>query len=204
MTLFTVPLLPSGWSLAAIENSATPATITENGSTDLLEWTWNSLGESPLTFAFALNVPVSQRGQIEIVSLAEVTTNGNQVLLLAAPDPLELQPGLHSADTNGDLRLGLSELLRVIELYNTRTGTSRTGRYRLSETSKDGFDPDGRTIGDGEGPTRFHSADMDRNGQLSLSELLRVIELYNTRSGTTRTGAYRIDADTSDGFSSDA
>lgn len=34
----------------------------------------------------------------------------------------------------------------------------------------------------------------------SLFELTRVIELYNTRSGTTRTGRYHVQAGTEDGF----
>ena len=48
--------------------------------------------------------------------------------------------------------------------------------------------------------TRYHSADSDRDGKLSLFELTRVIELYNYRSGTTRTGQYHVQAGTEDGF----
>jgi len=48
--------------------------------------------------------------------------------------------------------------------------------------------------------TRFHSADSNRNAEMSLLELTRVIELYNVRSGSSRTGAYRLQADTEDGF----
>ena len=48
--------------------------------------------------------------------------------------------------------------------------------------------------------TRFHSADSNRNADISLLELTRVIELYNVRSGSSRTGAYRLQADTEDGF----
>jgi hypothetical protein len=45
-----------------------------------------------------------------------------------------------------------------------------------------------------------HSADTNRDGRLSLLELTRVIELYNTRSGGRRTGEYRPRASTEDGF----
>ena len=48
--------------------------------------------------------------------------------------------------------------------------------------------------------TRFHSADSNRNADISLVELTRVIELYNVRAGTSRTGAYRVLAGTEDGF----
>ncbi|GAB5559241.1 MAG: hypothetical protein SynsKO_08880 [Synoicihabitans sp.] len=111
-------------------------------------------------------------------------------------------PSIHDADTDGDFRLNLSELLRVIELYNTRFGTTRTGRYRLQNDTTDGFAPENTTTDDGV-LTRYHTADTDRNAKLSLSELLRVIEIYNTRSGTTRTGAYRAAEDTIDGFTPD-
>ncbi|MBI5771883.1 MAG: hypothetical protein HZA93_29190, partial [Verrucomicrobia bacterium] len=39
------------------------------------------------------------------------------------------------------------------------------------------------------------------DGKLNLAELLRVIELYNYRAGTVRTGQYRVLAGTDDGFS---
>ncbi len=125
--------------------------------------------------------------------LADVVLDEVQV------DPSELG---HSADINRDFQLDLSELLRVIELYNTRNGTQRTGRYRLSDSSEDGFTPESEVAGGTTaGLARFHSADVDRNAEIDLSELLRVIELYNTRTGTTRTGRYRFDAETEDGFS---
>jgi hypothetical protein len=47
---------------------------------------------------------------------------------------------------------------------------------------------------------RVHSADSNRDGKISLTELTRVIELYNTRNGTTRTGAYKMQTGTEDGF----
>ena len=50
------------------------------------------------------------------------------------------------------------------------------------------------------GQAACHSADEDRNGKLSLFELTRVIELYNVHSGTTRTGQYRVQSGTEDGF----
>ena len=46
----------------------------------------------------------------------------------------------------------------------------------------------------------YHTADFNRDGAVSLNELLRVIELYNTREGTTRTGRYELDPNTADGF----
>lgn len=107
----------------------------------------------------------------------------------------------HDADSDRDGILSLSELLRVIEIYNTRFGTRRTGAYRLASSSPDGFEVAGDIDEGVANPlARYHSADYGRDGRVSLSELLRVIELYNFREGTTRVGAYRIDPDTVDGF----
>jgi hypothetical protein len=87
------------------------------------------------------------------------------------------------------------ELTRVVELYNTRDGSTRTGEYHTQLGTEDGFASGAGTI------TTYHSADTNRDGKLSLLELTRVIELYNTRSGTTRTGTYHATEDgTEDGF----
>ena len=45
------------------------------------------------------------------------------------------------ADSNGDGEISLSELTRVIELYNYRSGTTRTGDYKPSAGTEDGFAP---------------------------------------------------------------
>lgn len=135
--------------------------------------------------------------------MIEATSSGGTIEKLGFPHPLSLSEitsaDFHSADTDGDFRINLSELLRVIELYNTREGTSRTGGYRNDATTDDGFAPDAAGSA-----ASFHSADTDRDSRINLSELLRVIELYNTRSGTTRTGAYRIEPGTADGFAPDS
>ena len=49
-------------------------------------------------------------------------------------------------------------------------------------------------------PTRFHAADVNRDARITLLELTRVIELYNYRSGSIRTGQYRLKAGSEDGF----
>jgi hypothetical protein len=105
----------------------------------------------------------------------------------------------HSADVNCDLRFGLVELTRVIELYNTRNGSTRTGRYKVQAGTEDGFAQD-TTATANQTLTQYHSADSNRDGQIGLSELTRVIDLYNTRAGTSRTGQYHVQAGTEDGF----
>jgi formylglycine-generating enzyme required for sulfatase activity len=110
-------------------------------------------------------------------------------------------PARHSADTNRDNRLSLFELTRVIELFNTRRGASRTGCYAVAPGSEDGYAPEpGREAAAVVGLASYHSADSNRDGKLTLFELTRVIELFNYRSGSQRTGQYRVQAGTEDGF----
>lgn len=144
--------------------------------------------------------------RIYIFDLADMSQNGALVQgidLAGGMAVVGTLAGNHDADVDGDFTISLSELLRVIELYNTRFGTSRTGGYRLNAETTDGFEPNADTETPG-ALDRYHSADTNQDSQLSLSELLRVIELYNTRQGTTRTGGYRANQDTVDGFEPDA
>jgi len=129
---------------------------------------------------------------------------GGAFQFLARPDPLTVsQFKTHSADVNGDGRVNLTELTRVIEIYNTRNGTFRTGAYAnaVVGTSEDGFiSASERSVNSSATLERYHSADSNRDGRLSIMELTRVIELYNYRSGTTRTGQYKPQTGTEDGF----
>ncbi|GAB5559473.1 MAG: hypothetical protein SynsKO_11200 [Synoicihabitans sp.] len=193
-------LLPNGWGyMASNEPEASIAPV--DGATQLLEWEWANSPATTLEFDFILQVPTGFTGTGEVVGLLTEGAELTKTQTLMRPDPLrmELTSHTHTADSNADHRLDLSELLRVIELYNTRNGTNRTGRYRPDLSTADGFISDIRSESV-QMIMHHHSADTNRDGQLSLSELLRIIELYNTRSGTNRTGAYRSTADTVDGF----
>ena len=96
----------------------------------------------------------------------------------------------------------------MIERFNTRIGTVRTRRYAVATTTtEDGFASAPVTAPSATVPLpRDHSADtartVTRDGKIDLIELTRVIELYNTRVGTVRTGAYRAATDTEDGYES--
>jgi hypothetical protein len=128
-------------------------------------------------------------------TIKDVNANDASLTLTAPTLPnVIVDARFHSADMNFDWHLSLLELLRVIDLYNTRSGTTRTGDYHEDSASIDGFAPGVGTL------THFHSADSNQDGKLSLIELLRVIDLYNTRSGTTRTGDYHPQSATVDGF----
>ncbi len=196
--------IPEGWVLAA-ETASTASTRPAPAQGSLLEWSWTSSPPSPLEFSYTLRTSAanSTAGALSALVSANVTGVNGTPSELVTPDPLSLPPPSHSADTNGDFRLSLSELTRVIELYNTRNGTVRTGAYAVATVaSEDGFAPaPGRNLNEAVSLSRYHSADTPgSDGQISLLELTRVIELYNFRSGTARTGQYHVESGTADGF----
>lgn len=88
----------------------------------------------------------------------------------------------HSADTNRNSRIELSELLRVVQFYNANG-------YRCDEGTEDGYTP-----GAPEGSCNTHDADYAaRDGVISLGELLRMTQLFNV-------GAYARCEGSEDGF----
>ncbi len=194
-------LLPAGWTFASSSGLAA-TTSPAPGATNLAEWTWSTPPTSPLVFSYTLNVPAGTTANVSLVASASVVQSGATIPLIAQPDPLVVASitKRHSADSNGDGKIDLFELTRVIELYNRSFGTLRTGAYKLDATTEDGFAPDATRSGSAV-LARYHSADTNANAQLGLIELTRVIELYNTRAGTARTGAYHVATTTTeDGF----
>ena len=192
--------LPAGWSFNASKGDDT-ATKPAPGATDLIEWSWAVPPASPIVFVYSMNVPLGTSGNVSLQATATVRQAGVAAPLVAQTDPLVVAPALprHSADADADGRISLSELLRVLDLYNTRKNTVRTGAYGLNALSDDGFTPD-QVRTEAAPLPGYHSADINRDGRLSLSEITRVIELFNTRSGSLRTGSYRLLAGSEDGF----
>ena len=194
--------LPTGWSYAGgeSEGDVKPA----DGATGTIGWSWTTPPASPVTFTYRLNVPAGEAAIRALTATATIRTATAAVrTIVANPSPLPLVPSsmLHSADTDHDFRISLVELTRVIELYNTRNGTTRTGCYVVQSGSEDGFAPDPSRASSATATfTTFHAADSNHDGKISLVELTRVIELYNYRSGTTRTGQYHVQLGTEDGF----
>lgn len=194
--------LPEGWEFVSSDSSG--AETSPKVGDVVLEWNWSSSSIVPEDFTYFVKVPDSQVGDVVIQSPVDFTFEAGVLELNATADPLVILQSPHephSADTNKDYRISLGELLRVIELYNTRHGTVRTGGYAVDNDTEDGFTPDPNIASSADLPlSRYHSADTSGEGMIDLSELLRVIELYNTRSGTVRTGNYRYDAESDDGF----
>jgi len=102
----------------------------------------------------------------------------------------------HSADTDGDYEIGLSELLRVVQFYTSggyRCWTAEGGT--LQPFTEDGYVP-GPLSGSGiDTRCAAHTGDYDaRDGKFTLSEVVRLIQLHNA-------DAYRpANPPTEDGF----
>ena len=80
------------------------------------------------------------------------------------------RPKYNSADQNANFEISVSELLRTIQLFNSDGYQCGASIYR-----EDGFD-----LGMGETDCLPHSADYNtQDWKISLSELLRVIQLFN-------------------------
>jgi uncharacterized delta-60 repeat protein len=195
--------LPAGWTYAAggtNEGDVKPA----DGATGTVSWAWTTVPASPVTFTYRVNVPADENVIRSIVASATLRTSTSSVRTIPAnPNPLSLVPKsmLHTADTDLDFKVSVLELSRVVELYNTRNGSTRTGCYSVQGGTEDGFAADAtRSSTATVTLTTYHSADENKDGKISVLELSRVIELYNYRAAGIRTGQYHVQLGTEDGF----
>jgi len=114
----------------------------------MLEWGWTAPPVSPVTFTFTLNVPANASGDQALVALMILRPGRT-----CSPNPRATRSTdrapvtIHGADTDQNLSINLLELTRVIELYNTRNGTTRTGAYKIDAAGEDGFNPEPSRLG---------------------------------------------------------
>lgn len=77
----------------------------------------------------------------------------------------------HSADQDGNGQINVSELLRVIQLFNS-------DGYQCDASGEDGYAPDS-----GDTSCSPHSSDYNpQDWMISLTELLRLVQFYNSTS----------------------
>ncbi len=153
----------------------------------------------PAQGALRLNLTAAEKAAL--VAFMKTLTDTALVADERFADPFP-KINFHDADLNRDGRISLGELTRLIDLFNTCYGSVRTGSYAVAtEANEDGFVVDrGRSTDSVVILTRYHAADSNRNGKIDLTELSRVMEFYNYRSNTIRTGAYHASSGTEDGF----
>ena len=88
----------------------------------------------------------------------------------------------HTADTNADQQIAMSELLRVIQLFNS-------GEFHCETGTEDGYAPDA-----GDRTCAPHDSDYSpHDWRIRLSEVLRLIQLLNS-------GGYHTECGTEDDF----
>ena len=99
----------------------------------------------------------------------EGTVEGEGIVEGSAEGSEEGEKVPHSADPNGDWKINLSELLRVIQFFNT-------GGYHCEAGTEDGYAPGL----EGDKSCQPHGSDYNsQDWQISLSELLRLIQFFN-------------------------
>ncbi|WP_221030946.1 hypothetical protein [Actomonas aquatica] len=160
---------------------------------------WHVLDTTSFTYdAETTTAPAGPLTQAGVWFMAEETSApaeaGFQFGVSDSYFTARVTPTVYHPDEDGDNQISLSELLNVIELYNSRSGSTRTGRYDTNFAADSTSDPTAIALYE-----TYYAADTDRDGTISLSELLRVIELYNVREGTTRVGRYHLDSQFDDG-----
>lgn len=157
-----------------------------DGGVGALSYIWSKDGNEIATKSrgeFQVNdVTLADAGDYTCTVTDGESSIGSQTATLTIFAPAV--EGFHSADPSEDWSISLSELLRVIQFFNS-------GGYGCQTDSEDGFVP-------GPGLTDCPSHDSDygtQDWQIDLSELLRLIQFFNTANG-----AYHAEVGTEDGF----
>lgn len=169
-------IAPTGWAFDSVVSGDAPLVQPMAGKDGLLEFAWFPLPAFPVSFTYRLNIPptaigskmIRGQGLCRILDLGEIRTT-----LIATIIQGEGAGPFHSADVSEDNLISLSELLRVIQFFNM-------GGYHCAEppsSTEDGY------ISGGGGAQACAPHDSDyapQNWKVSLSELLRLIQFYNS------------------------
>ncbi len=119
---------------------------------------------------------VEDSGEYALVVADAVGTLGGNVLVSLTVEAAEgeLPEPIHSADTDGDGVFSLTEMLRIIQLYNANA-------YYCDDTQPDGYAPGVSATAPQDCP--YHATDyIEKDRILSLSELLRALQIFQIGS----------------------
>jgi hypothetical protein len=164
---------------------------------------WNAVGNTLYAIVYSLNSPISASHSLELYVRADTgvapdtysfanvggsatNADGEDLAIDFAGLSIEVtqQSGQHSADITQDWGISLSELLRVIQFYNSPGLHCEAG-------TEDGYAP-----GPGSSACDAHDSDyIPTDWDINLSELLRLIQFYNFVGGS-----YHPDPLGEDGF----
>ncbi len=138
----------------------------DDPNADFSNWSLMSVahwGEAP-NGIWTLRVCDQRGGNVGVLNAWRLSIHGYR----SADTVHEGESAYHSADINQDGQISISELLRVIQLYNAN-------EYGCDTGSEDGYAPNGlfRTC-----PPHY-SDYAPANWRLELSELLRIVQFFN-------------------------
>lgn len=180
--------IPAGWTYGGRVSGLQPIVepgIGTAGNAGQLSFAWFTLGDcdlpdGPIEFTYRLNVPASSIGTQEVSGRIEAQFDGQ--LFVAELDDARIERlgsgQRHSADSSDNFIISLSEFLRVLQFYTI-------GSYSCAFNPE--FSEDGYVAGPtGDELCTLHASDFDLTNdgafRISLSELLRLVQLYNART----------------------
>lgn len=181
--------LPAGWAFGGFTGGAIPPISPQPGSSGTLAFAYIFPPSFPATFKYLATVPADLAGELVIsgsgiyaFSGSQQRTNTEATVVVDGVLPVL---DIHSADQDADHQISLSEMLRVIQMYNSLG-------YHCAAGTEDGYAP-------GAGDTSScapHLSDYSpQDWSISLSEMLRIVQFFNSFGYI-----YCPDADTEDGF----
>nr|HPO15538.1 Ig-like domain-containing protein [Candidatus Hydrogenedentota bacterium] len=159
--------LPANWSFLEFPTPCPMIDYPTPGDTGILTFMWGFgyYPQFPLEFTYRVQVPADQTGDVQFSGQATCTLSNNadeysntEITLVHE----KVTPPNHTADQNNDYQINLSELLRVIQFFNSNGIHCQTG-------TEDGFNP-----GPGDQTCVPHQSDYSpQDWVIGLSELLR-------------------------------
>ena len=183
--LHLMEALPEGWTLNLISGAAGVSVKSVPGNALVLDW--SAATAFPLEIVYEATAPAAASGLVTVTGQADYQTadgtaqsTGTVASILAEALP---QDETHTADVDRDWHLSLSEVLRVVQLYNA-------GGYGAAAGTEDGYAP-----GISKQTGVPHDADYTGDWVIDISELLRVVQLFNAPGGV-----YYRASGTEDGF----
>lgn len=181
--------LPAGWLVTDLVSDSGAAIKPAAGDGGTVSFAWITVPTFPVELAYHVSVPADATGNYEITgeALYRLSDSGQLTTgLITTP----VVPGVSTehcttADTDHDWSISLSEVLRLVQLYNS-------GQFHCDATGEDGFAP-----GPGDQICTLHNSDhLTPDFKIELSELLRLVQFYNASDS-----AYHFSQGTEDGFS---
>ncbi len=167
--------LPHGWTYDGVTDGAAPTIVPASGKTGLLDFARFPVPAFPTSFTYRAQVPAGASGDVLLRGQGIIRTVESGELRTALVADLIDGPGApppDSADTTPDNVITLSELLRVIQFFNSG-GLSCAEN---PETTEYGYQP-GFAGGIFCAP---HASDYQpQDWVVRLSELLRLVQFFN-------------------------